>query len=356
MSTFGEAVARFRTDEPIEERVESFASTIRMIFVRRPIVKCITTKQACVFIALVAPGLIPESAHAGRQYNPTQRRFQQRDPAGTRTGLNAFVYGDSNPLVALDPSGAVISNFQYTPGTAIDITMNIAFWGNYISQGRPGNVPFFAKTMFALQELYTSWNEPWSNGVGVCNRPTRSPCVPVRFTFNSNIQAIQFPGGSSCNSVVAPPFPPYSCWDLSRQLTGLQNANSIFIQSPPCQGSNFNCGVTNPATHSEVSINWDTITNPNPYSRTLSHEIGHCMGLLHPTYPANYPPERMHGMMSVPFGGLDKIVRRVADYELEKLVNENIQGGGWVACHQLYGPCPRRGGRRMPIEGPQYPY
>ncbi|MEK6675468.1 MAG: hypothetical protein AABZ47_07415 [Planctomycetota bacterium] len=61
-------------------------------------------------------------------------------------------------------------------------------------------------------------------------------------------------------------------------------------------------------------------------------------------------------MMSVPFGGLDKIVRRVADYELEKLVNENIQGGGWVACHQLYGPCPRRGGRRMPIEGPQYPY
>ncbi|MEK6677683.1 MAG: RHS repeat-associated core domain-containing protein [Planctomycetota bacterium] len=68
--------------------------------------KCITTKQACVFIALVAPGLIPESAHAGRQYNPTLRRFLQRDPVGVRDGLNSYVRTKGNPVLMTDSTDA----------------------------------------------------------------------------------------------------------------------------------------------------------------------------------------------------------------------------------------------------------
>jgi RHS repeat-associated protein len=128
-----------------------------------------------------------------RQYDPSKRRFAQRDPlaldgdggSGYQDGMNVYQFATGNPLNNGDPAGTNNVSFSISP-TEITVHIGIAFWG----VGRD-------KSHYAASELERLWNgnkgESYVCGIGGGVK---------RVTFSFRFVTLDL--GSMCNNLPPP--------------------------------------------------------------------------------------------------------------------------------------------------------
>ncbi|MEK6675465.1 MAG: RHS repeat-associated core domain-containing protein, partial [Planctomycetota bacterium] len=132
-----------------------------------------------------------------RQYAPSNRRFQQRDPIGVRDGLNSYSRTKGNPVLLTDSSGHTVDIVETQ--SSIVVSFALVFWG----QAFPVNT--------RLAEDLHAWNDLGYRGVGIRNLDEPGGwCKQFRLDWTSRsgearyISDLQLPSGWDCNSMNSP--------------------------------------------------------------------------------------------------------------------------------------------------------
>jgi RHS repeat-associated protein len=216
---------------------------------------------------LVLDGEVGSYQNRARQYNPSHKRFMQRDPVGHGGGgsVNLYQYVRNRPLSNRDPSGRVVASI-HNDKDPIEIHLFIALWGPDAHEYEG----------FAIQSVEGIWNLHESQGVLNKNVSCQCPKKGVKVKVSAYVW--DDPTGE-CDDGVGGGEP----WDggfiaqCHQQAAQHLGAHTSVLLDPVLEVS---YGTFGPATG--LGKAWIDTDSGQPafddaYRTRIAHEIGHTM-------------------------------------------------------------------------------